>query len=134
MRLPMGSGFGLLFLVVLGCTDSGDDSQAPSDDSSTADDTGKVVCDDSITYDSWAETFFSTYCTSCHSSERTGTERHGAPDSANFNTYAGVELKWNYIIEMATGFNPRMPPSNPKPTDEEREILHAWLWCEFAPN
>jgi uncharacterized membrane protein len=124
----------LLTLVSLGCTDSSDDS-ASADDSGT-DDSGmpKVECDESITWDSWAEDFFATYCTDCHSSELEGAARHGAPETANFDTFEGVEARWNYIIEMATGLNPRMPPTNPEPTDKEREILYAWLWCEFAPS
>jgi uncharacterized membrane protein len=125
----------VLTLLAFGCTDSSDDS-APADDTSGTDDSAppKVECDDSITWDSWGQKFFATYCTDCHSSELTGAARHGAPDVANFDTYEGVAARWNYVIEMATGFNPRMPPTNPEPTDEERDILYAWLWCEFAPD
>ena len=130
----MGSLF-VLTLLAFGCGDSSSDDSVSSDDSATDDsDPPKVECDDAITWDSWAQEFFATYCTRCHSSENTGAERHNAPEGANFDTYAGVEKRWNYIIEMATGFNPRMPPQEPRPTDEEREIPYAWLWCEFAPK
>ena len=126
----------VLSLVAFGCGDSSSDDSVSADDSSGTDDSDppKVECDKSITWDSWAEKFFATYCTECHSSDKTGAARHGAPETANFDTYEGVEARWNYIIEMATGFNPRMPPQEPRPTDEEREVLYAWLWCEFAPS
>jgi hypothetical protein len=126
----------LLILVGFGCNDSGDDSNGSADDSSTPDDsgpddTGTPNCDKAFTWSTGAEKFFSTYCTSCHSSELTGAARHNAPPDANFDTYQGVYDDRFYILDLATGFNPSMPRSGPEPTDAEREAIALWIACDL---
>jgi len=42
-----------------------------------------------VTWDAWADGFFRTYCTACHSSANT-TARSGAPEGLDFDTEASV--------------------------------------------
>ncbi len=56
-------------------------------------DTGAAPgCEDAydVTWQSWGEGFFTTYCRSCHSS--TTSDRLGAPEGVNFDTEADVVM------------------------------------------
>ena len=68
--------------------------KSPSVDTGTqgaATDTGAVTVDCSLTWDGWADGFFSTYCRSCHSVAT--AERHGAPTGVDLDTRADV-IEW----------------------------------------
>jgi hypothetical protein len=97
--------------------------------------TGSLCHEDrSLTYDTFARDFFASYCTRCHGSDKVGMgARNAAPSDHNFDTLAGVQ-RWLPNIDIMAAAGPKaehmdMPPSSPKPTDEERQKLGAWLAC-----
>lgn len=89
---------------------------------------------DPPTYDTFGKNFFDTYCTSCHSSARTGSARGGAPSGLNYDTLAGVRADLDGIDgEAAAGpdaTNTSMPEGLPKPTQAERLTLGQYIACE----
>lgn len=88
------------------------------------------------TYDTFGKTFFDTYCTSCHSSARSGAARGGAPVGRDYDTLAGIREELADIdAESAAGpdaTNTAMPPGIPKPSDDDRRKLGEFLACEKA--
>jgi mono/diheme cytochrome c family protein len=88
------------------------------------------------TYVTFGKTFFDTYCTSCHSSARTGTMRGGAPAGLNYDTLEGIRKDLSGIDGEAAagpnGTNTGMPISLPRPSDAERTTLGQFLACEQA--
>ena len=94
-----------------------------------------------LTYDNFAAGFFTTYCTTCHASDLTGLDRHGAPSDHNFDTLQGVIDELDHVDEAAAAgpdaVNTVMPPEddavNDVPSEEERFDLGEWLACG-APN
>jgi uncharacterized membrane protein len=92
-----------------------------------------------ITYANFAAAFFTSYCTTCHSSAVTGAARNGAPADHNFDTLAGARLFADHIDRMA-GANPTltvkntfMPPLPPTPSDHERQQLACWIAAGTPP-
>jgi uncharacterized membrane protein len=87
-----------------------------------------------LTYESFGQPFMQTYCTHCHSSTLAGAARNGAPDGHDFDTLDGILLVAHHIDEYAAAgpaaTNTAMPPSDPRPSDEERQQLGQWLACE----
>jgi hypothetical protein len=91
------------------------------------------------------------YCTNCHSSDLTHSERNGAPIYHDFDTLLGVLEVPDHIDEQ-TGWGPNahnnfMPGEGtggrcpsvkggqldeacPEPTAEERTNLAQWIACE----
>jgi len=142
----------LALLAVVGC--SGTDSYPPpkisTPDSGSPEDakptpllhfddprhsTGSLCPEDgSLTYASFAREFFATYCVRCHGSDKFGiAARHGAPQDHNFDTLEGVQ-QWIPAIDMMAAGGPKvvhsdMPLNDPKPTEDERRALGAWLAC-----
>ena len=100
-----------------------------------------------LTYDNFGMELMTKYCTHCHSSELTRSERNGAPLYHDYDTLLGVLQTVDHIDEEA-GFGPNaentfMPPDRcpstpggpldrdcPKPTAAERTKLAEWLACE----
>jgi hypothetical protein len=117
----------------VGC--SGDDS-SPSDPPSTLA-TGSKCPDPaspSVTYQGWARGFFESYCTRCHSSTLvTNSERQGATPHANWDDLPTIKAHISEIDAYAAGgpngINRVMPPSDPRPSDDERVKLGEWLAC-----
>lgn len=106
----------LLLLVGLGagCAGGGGDSA----------DTG-CAHEHVITWENGGESFFRSYCVSCHSSE--APDRHGAPEYLNYDTLDGVrEARRN--IRQAALWDQVMPPGYPL-DEEQREILASFLDC-----
>ncbi len=111
----MRSIFGLLVCTALaaGC---GDDD--PSGD----------------TWESFAQPFFATNCTSCHSTANVGTARNGAPEDFNWDDEASVRMQL-VLIRRAAGpttatTSPYMPPSDstgPRPSESDRQRLADWI-------
>ena len=71
----------------LGC---GDDEEAPPIAEDPGPSTGSTCpSEQTLTYESFGSDFFASYCTSCHSSELSGPDRHGATEGPfnrrNFN-------------------------------------------------
>ena len=101
---------------------------------STPTPTGSSCPDDStLTYATFGEAFMTSYCVGCHSSQRSGDDRNGAPAGHDFDTLEGIVAVAEHIDEHAAAgpeeVNELMPPSDPRPTDEEREALGEWLAC-----
>lgn len=111
----------------------------------------ETVCPDpdpgTPTYEDFGKPFLEKYCTHCHSSELTRSQRHGAPLYHDYDSLIGVLRNPNHIDEQAgagpAATNDFMPPERcpstpggeldrdcPRPTDAEREMLSLWLACE----
>ena len=94
----------------------------------------------SLTYNNFAQKFFSDYCLSCHSEKLSGTARNGAPADHNFDKYPYVDLLVEHIDQMAgsgpSRTNLTMPPdaAAKKPTVEERQKLSEWIACGNREN
>lgn len=111
-----------LFLVLVGCnggeTDTGEDT----------------FCVDQpvLTYENFGQGFMSLHCQGCHSSERTGEDRFGAPESVHFDDKNEVALLARSILAVATGPAAFMPPSGGL-LEDDKEKLEIWLRC-FPPE
>ena len=87
-----------------------------------------------LTYANIGESFFTTYCTSCHSSTLTGNARQGAPSGFNYDTLAGIKQNAATIDSFAAGgpttINTEMPQGgSTRPSDAIRKQLGEWLAC-----
>lgn len=89
-----------------------------------------------LTYESFGKPFMEAYCTRCHSSAKTGSARQGAPEGHDFDTLGGILVVAEHIDENAAAgpaaMNTEMPPTDPKPSEQERRDLGEWLACEVA--
>ncbi|MCB9768575.1 MAG: hypothetical protein H6752_10295 [Candidatus Omnitrophica bacterium] len=64
-----------------------------------------------LTYENWAQGFFTHNCLGCHHSSLKGDERFGAPADINFETLDQIK-QWAFeISDQATGDDPKMPPT-----------------------
>jgi uncharacterized membrane protein len=88
-----------------------------------------------LTYDNFGRTFFASYCTRCHSSEKVAADRDGAPTGYDWDVYESIAQHGDLIDAMAAGgprqINRTMPPGEPRPSDAERRELGRWLACEL---
>jgi uncharacterized membrane protein len=116
------------WLVAAGSAACGDDSAGTSGEQTGA------VCDSSLTYEGFVEGFMQDYCTRCHSSELSASERMGAPLGHDFDSRAGIDKVLDHVGQEAAGgpdgVNTAMPPDGVKPSTEQRKMLGAWLACE----
>lgn len=125
------------------CGSARDFSTSPSQEQCTTLATGATCPPSStLTYATFGQTFFGTYCTRCHGSTVTGDARHGATVGVNFDTLDGIKAHVCTIDSFA-GSGPNgtftfMPfditSSNPDPpqvfpTVEERVQLSQWIAC-----
>lgn len=106
----------------------------PIPDAAALGPTGSVCPPDStLTYASFGEPFFETYCQSCHGSQVRGTARQGAPSSHTYDDVAAIRRGLEEIDRRSAAgpnaINMDMPRSFPVPTDAEREQLGEWLAC-----
>lgn len=100
-----------------------------------------------LTWDSFGMKFMTSYCTDCHASTLTHSQRNGAPLYHDYDTFNGVLEIPDHIDEYAgsgpNATNTIMPPpqcpttpggplnrSCPQPTEQERTDLSVWLACE----
>ena len=119
-----------LHLPALGCGSEPDEPDAGQTMSSTG-----STCPDqqTLTYTSFARGFFETYCTRCHSATPAGGSRQGAPPGYNWDEIETVRAHASEIDRVAAGgpsaINTFMPPSEPRPSDDERRQLGEWLAC-----
>jgi hypothetical protein len=82
---------------------------------------------DAIGGDTWgtfAQAWFASYCTRCHSS--TATNRNGAPVGYDWDQYAKVQ-QYAAAIRDAVGVSIFMPLDAPMPTCAERQRLVRWI-------
>ena len=108
-------------LHLVGC--SGDDSESPDDESAP-----EIDCATEIIPSYTAVRAFDV-CTNCHSSEREGVERNGAPPSLNFNTYEGAAVAAPRMVTQVSMGNMPPPPSGFSLTPEEKDELYVWAEC-----
>src|SRR3954471_10240386 len=90
--------------------------------------------DSDLTYDTFAASFMRSYCTRCHSASLRSADRQGAPSDHNFDTLQGLRATAvEHLDEQAAAgpdaVNDAMPPTAPKPTEDERRKLGEWLAC-----
>jgi len=90
-----------------------------------------------LTYENFAVSFMTEYCTSCHASTLTGDARKGAPLYHDFDSRNGILAVADHVDWKAAAgpdaTNELMPTgSGPVPTDAERQQLGEWLACELA--
>lgn len=112
--------------LLLGACDGGEEEEGtPSG----------AVCPEgsTLTWDSFADQFFQSYCRRCHSTELTGSARNGAPSDHNFDSAELVREELDHTDEQAAAgpdaVNTLMPIGAPTPTEEERKKLGEWLAC-----
>jgi cytochrome c5 len=126
-----------LFFLGFGLNACGDDDPPLCEDTAAVEGSPtRAACDSStLTYENFGREFMETYCTSCHSSTLNGEEaRSCAPDDHDFDTLDEIISYREHIDEIAAAgpdsVNEGMPPSGPKPTEQERLDLGVWLACE----
>ncbi|MCA9431390.1 MAG: hypothetical protein KC940_12840 [Candidatus Omnitrophica bacterium] len=79
-----------------------------------------------LTYENWAEGFFTQTCCTCHHSSRTGDERFGAPAEFNFDTLDLIRNQADDIRAVTLGDYRFMPPLGVTwPWD--RDNLREWM-------
>jgi mono/diheme cytochrome c family protein len=88
--------------------------------------------DSTLTHETFGKQFMTNYCVRCHSSTLSGTARQGAPSDHNLDTLVGVHAAdLEHIDESAAAgpqhTNTAMPPSDPRPSLQERQNLGEWL-------
>jgi hypothetical protein len=119
--------------------DGGDDHDDAHEESAPVGPASGATCPDDagmLTYEDFGQPFMEAYCTRCHSSELSGDARNSAPAGHDFDTLEGILLVGDHVDQLAAvgpeSSNMVMPPTNPKPTLEEREMLGQWLACELG--
>jgi cytochrome c5 len=76
---------------------------------------------------------FATNCLACHSSEKVGADRNGAPPTVNWDTYEAARPNAEIAIVRAVE-EESMPPTGsgiPKLNDEQKAAMLAWQDAGF---
>ena len=80
--------------------------------------------DSSITYELYIKSILDARCVACHSSEKIGSERSGAPADIDLDTYLNAkDAAKNSNEQIQSGF---MPPFEVLP-DDEKELFQDWI-------
>ncbi len=110
----------MLFLFLLAC---GDDKKPAHHelDSGTIEDV--EVCE--VSWDAWANGFFTTYCKSCHL--ESSTNRYGAPENVNIANIDDVRT-WSTRIRIRVLDEETMPVGGGVP-EEDLLRLSEWMDC-----
>ena len=118
---------------------NGDESSADHHGNDGAESSTGAVCPEgsTLTYESFGKSFMEKYCVTCHSTALEGAAaRKGAPEGHDFDLLEGILPAAEHIDQYAAigpnASNQKMPPTDPKPTDEERTQLGQWLACEAS--
>lgn len=86
-----------------------------------------------LTYNNFGQAFMEQYCTRCHDSALVGEARMGAPSFHDFDTLFGIRAVHEHVDETTAAgpaaTNTGMPPSDPRPTLMERQMLGEWIAC-----
>jgi hypothetical protein len=121
--------------AVYACSGSNAAIPAPSADGSapdggaTASIPGRACPENTpLSYQSFGQPFFSSWCTGCHSSALPADLRRGAPADVNFDTLASIRAKLPDVYAMAGDTHTTMPPAGGPPPDLRRQ-LGDWLAC-----
>ena len=115
----MRLGLALAASLSLGC---GAQEKDTSDSGSAEASCGHEI---KVTWETGGQALFRGRCCSCHSS--TATERFGAPEYLNYDTYEGVQ-EAAHAIRQAALWDQVMPPGYPL-SEEEQETLESFLDC-----
>ena len=69
-------------------------------------------------------------CTTCHSSQKSGAARHGAPAAVNYDTETAARANAEDAASEVNGGD--MPPksSNITLSDAEKQALYKWALCK----
>lgn len=116
--------FAIVLVSVIGC-----DHTEPHGEPTNA------TCpqDSTLSWDTFGESFMTSYCTRCHSARLSGADRHGAPSDHDFDNAALVREMSEHIDEIAAAgpdaINTSMPIGEPLPSEDERRKLGEWLAC-----
>ena len=94
-----------------------------------ADDTS-VECppDSFLTWETFGDSFFRNWCTSCHSSDLATGFRQDAPREINFDSHTEAMLYNDRTLIRAGEALGGMPPLG-GPTEAERAMLVEWIQC-----
>ena len=106
-------------LLVLACNGS---------DGSSGDDTAvDPACAEqpNVTWENWAQGFFITYCTACHS--ETSPDRYGAPEGLDFDTEDQVATLAGLVRQ--TVLEDGSMPYGGGVYEEDLELLEIYLDC-----
>ncbi len=110
----------MTLLLVLACNGS---------DGSSNDDTASVdpACVDlpNVTWENWAQGFFITYCTACHS--ESSPDRYGAPEGLDFDTEDQVRTLEGLV--RSTVLEDGSMPYGGGVYEEDLELLEIYLDC-----
>ncbi len=88
-----------------------------------------TVCPDpDLTWAADAAPIFEERCTGCHDSSLAVGDRNGAPESANYDTAAGVRAVGEALIWQRIR-DEEMPFGGPPVQESQARVLHAWLSC-----
>jgi len=115
----------LLAAVTLPMLACGGDDYEPEEETPVV---ATPCADGSLTYASFGQSFFATYCAGCHGGDV--SERQGAPSDYVFDTLEQVRALRADITQQAVVLR-SMPfgSDSRKPSDTERERLGRWLAC-----
>jgi hypothetical protein len=81
-------------------------------------------------------TVFVTNCLACHSSDKVGADRNGAPPEVNFDTYEAAEPNAERAIVRAVD-EMTMPPASsgiPMLTEDQKTAMRAWQSAGFPQD
>lgn len=81
---------------------------------------------DGDTYPGFAAPLLQQYCTRCHATTLSGAARSGAPVGLDWDDEATVRQHLA-AIRRAIGVRNFMPPSEPRPSCDERRRLVRWI-------
>ncbi len=84
-----------------------------------------------LTWENFGHGFTMQFCAGCHSSLIPPSQREGAPEDYNFDTYEGV-VYWADKMERPV-VDGEMPPGG-GPTAAEIALFAEWLACEVMPD
>lgn len=90
---------------------------------------GTSRSDCTLTYANFGKPFVEKYCIRCHTSAKHNFfTRRGAPKRVDFDTYGGIARRSERMRALAAAAA-KMPEGRPKPTQDERRQLGAWIDC-----
>jgi mono/diheme cytochrome c family protein len=113
--------------MLVGAAVAGCESDDNGGDAGNSGGQGNTIDCDSGAVPTFASLDFST-CTGCHSSERSGAARTGAPSDINFDVYATAKTHASHAVEeIEEGEMP--PPSRPKPSQAVVDAIAKWAAC-----
>jgi len=81
-----------------------------------------------LSYENFGLQFLRRYCSGCHSLNLTGVDRHGAPESVNFDSAADAITLRIEMLRYAGSDDASMPPGVTILKDE-RALFREWLNC-----